>query len=112
MSGGTVDHIVISNPGTGYQAGDAITVQLVGQLPAGGTAATAGTPVLISNVSTGSLTKLGDGTLTLTSTFNYTGPTVINAGTLDIANGAANTLTTVSGLGSLTVRDSMRRLPL
>lgn len=38
----------------------------------------------------GGLTKNGPGTLTLTASNNYTGPTTINVGTLSLGNGTAN----------------------
>jgi autotransporter-associated beta strand protein len=100
---GQVTGIVITNPGTGYGASDTLTVTFIG----GGctTPATATiTPTnLVNNVATGSLTKNGLGTLTLTGSFSYGGPTVINTGTLAINNGAANTLHAISGAGSLSV---------
>lgn len=49
------------------------------------------------------LKKLGAGTLTLNGGIGYTGPTTIDAGLLAIDNGLANTLSTVSGNGSLSV---------
>jgi autotransporter-associated beta strand protein len=38
----------------------------------------------------GGLTKIGPGTLTLTASNNYAGPTTINVGTLSLGNGTAN----------------------
>jgi autotransporter-associated beta strand protein len=53
----------------------------------------------------GGLKKLGTGTLTLTGAIGYTGPTVVDSGVLQIANGLTSNLTTVSGNGSMHVAD-------
>lgn len=93
---GTITGITITCPGSGYF--EAPTVQLIG----GGftTAATLGTPVL-GSVTSGGLTKKGDGKLTLGSA-TYTGPTVVMGGTLSV-NGA--TFTPAFG-GPLTVNNA------
>ena len=91
---GLVTGIVVTNPGTGYTSTP--TVTLVG----GGstTAATLGAVTTAANVS-GGLTKSGSGTLTLTGTSTYTGITTINAGTLQIGNGATDgSISTSSGV--------------
>lgn len=49
------------------------------------------------------LTKSGPAMLTLAGQILFTGPARIDAGTLSIDNGLANTLSTVSGTGSLSV---------
>ena len=61
----------------GVYTADPTSITLIG----GGTAtpATFGTPVMATN-SSGSLTKNGLGTLTLTASNSYTGPTVLSAG--------------------------------
>ena len=87
--------LTITSPGD-YTAAPT-TVTLIG----GGatTQATFGTPVLATNTS-GSLTKNGLGTLTLTASNTYTGGTIVNAGTLAVT-GTAATL----GSGNLTIAD-------
>jgi len=97
---GTVTGIVITNPGTGYTSTP--TVSLVG----GGstTVATLGTVSLAANTG-GGLTKIGAGMLTLGGTNNYTGPTVVNSGTLQAGSTSAFgsnpvvTLANVAGAG-------------
>ena len=79
MNSGTISGITISNPGTGYSPSDTLTFTLVGGNPV--SAATLGTPTWAANTS-GGLTKVGTGTLTLTGTNTYTGATILNAGTL------------------------------
>ena len=86
MNSGTISGITITNPGTGYSPDDTLTFTLVGGNPA--SAATLGTPTWAANVS-GGLTKLGAGTLTLTSANTYTGATSVNAGTLQLGDGTA-----------------------
>ena len=85
--------LTITSPGV-YTAAPT-TVTLIG----GGstTQATFGTPVLATNTS-GSLTKNGLGTLTLTASNTYTGGTIVNVGTLAVT-GTAATL----GSGNLAV---------
>ena len=73
-----VSKIVITNPGVGYTG--APTVSLVG---GGGNGATLGTAVTAANVS-GGLTKTGAGTLSLYGQNTFTGPTVVNNGTLQV----------------------------
>ena len=46
--------------------------------------------VLGDNATGASLTKVGNGTLTLTGSNTYTGPTTISGGTLQIGNGTTN----------------------
>ena len=92
---GAVTGIVINNPGTGYLVSDVITVSFIG---GGGTGAVAATPLLAQNTS-GGLTKLGAGTLTLSGANTYTGNTTVNAGTLEIAQPvlAGSSTVTVAG---------------
>jgi autotransporter-associated beta strand protein len=80
ISGGAVTGIVVTSPGNNYSSSP--TVALAG----GGytSAATVGTVSTAPNTS-GGLTKLGSGTLTLTGVNTYTGNTVVGAGTLALS---------------------------
>jgi autotransporter-associated beta strand protein len=100
MSGGSVAGIVITNPGV-YAPGETPTVILLGGFASGaGTAATLTSSPLTTPNTSGGLTKIGAGTLTLSGAGNtYTGPTLVSAGTLQL-DGSAATLPTT---GSLTV---------
>jgi len=84
---GQVTGLIVTSPGSGYQAGDALTVSLI----RGGytTLAQAGAPTLAPNQATGGLTKLGTGTLTLGGMNTYGGDTVISNGTLKLGNAKA-----------------------
>lgn len=80
---GTVTGIVITSPGT-YTSAPAIT--LTG---GGGTGADVTVGTLVANTS-GGLTKIGNGTLTLSGANTFTGATIINGGSLKL--GANNVL--------------------
>jgi autotransporter-associated beta strand protein len=84
MSGDHIERIEITNPGTGYLSTDILTVNLVGGFSASGTQAVAGTVAFDANDTTGGLTKLGLGTLTLSGALSYAGDTFVNEGTLTI----------------------------
>ena len=95
ISGGSVTGVTITSPGVGYTS--APTVTLFG----GGytTAATLGTATLTANTS-GGLIKQNSGTLNLTGANTYTGNTIINGGTLELAQPTLaenSTVTVASG---------------
>jgi autotransporter-associated beta strand protein len=81
-AGGYVTGIVITNPGVGYLTAPDIVIS-----GGGGTGALAAgnDSHFVANVG-GAFTKLGEGTLTLTGANTYTGDTIVEAGTLNIAN--------------------------
>jgi autotransporter-associated beta strand protein len=103
---GTLNSIVITNPGAGYTSA---TFQLIANggitlanelVPYGGTAAVL-TPAISANTS-GGITKTGNGKLTLTGLNTYTGDTAVTNGSLEAA--AAGTLGANGALGLGNVR--------
>jgi autotransporter-associated beta strand protein len=78
---GNLTGITITNPGVNYTT-DPITFEVVG---GGGTGGITGTPTLVPN-SSGGLTKIGAGTLTLSGANTYGGATNVNAGILRASN--------------------------
>ncbi len=88
---GQVTSVVLTNPGINYTATP--TVNLIGGLGAGGTAAVITASGIAANTS-GGLTKNGAGTLTLTGANTYSGGTVVNAGTLTVGTGGTLGATT------------------
>lgn len=74
---GSVTNVVVTNPGFGFST--APTITLIGGGAA--TEATLGTPVL-ANLTPGTVTKIGLGTLTLAGQNTYTGVTRVNEGAL------------------------------
>ncbi len=98
ISGGAVTGIVITSPG---QYTVAPTVTLTG---GGGTGASVAVGTLVAN-SSGGLTKVGAGTLTLSAINSYTGGTTINAGTLalGITDALADTGNVTIAGGTLSV---------
>ena len=53
-----------------------------------------------TNATDGGLTKIGAGTMTLTATNTYTGPTLISAGTLNLSGGITSTSNFTVGTGT------------
>lgn len=97
--------ITITSAGTDYTGTP--TISLVG---GGGSGATFGTVTLAANTS-GGITKVGTGNLTLSGTNTYTGPTIVQAGTLIAGNTSAfgvNSAATVNA----TLRTSGRDITL
>ncbi len=90
---GTVTGIVVTSPGTGYSASPSVSLNSGNYL----VPATLGA-ITTGNNSSGGLTKLGAGTLTLTGADTYTGSTVVGAGELYIT-------TASQASGSVTVND-------
>lgn len=85
--------ITITSPGACTEAPSGVS--LIGTGSA--TPAAFGTAVL-GDIASGSLTKSGNGTLTLTATNRYTGGTIVTAGTLAVSGNAATL-----GAGDLTI---------
>lgn len=90
-----VASIKVTNPGVNYTDGS-VTYTFAGGVP--DVAATPGAVTLAAN-SSGGLTKLGEGTLSLSGANTYTGATLVNAGTLAIDGslGTASTVTVAAG---------------
>ena len=87
ISGGAITGFTITSPGTGYTS--APTVTLVG---GGATlAGTAGAATFAANATTGGLTKLNTGVLTLTGANTYGGSTTITGGSIAVTHTAAGT---------------------
>lgn len=87
----TIDNVsaaalTISGNGYSFTGG---SLSLVGALPPVDVAATISATINTPILGTGGMTKTGDGTLILTGTNSYTGPTKVNVGTLRIGDGAA-----------------------
>jgi autotransporter-associated beta strand protein len=85
-AGGNLTGLVITNPGTDYTATPTFTILGGG---VSNTGSITGTASLVPNTS-GGLTKLGTGTLTLGGVSTYAGPTTVSKGTLVVVSGAIN----------------------
>ena len=92
---GNLTGITITSAGTGCSAVTGVTLS-----GGGGTYAGSESAPLVANTS-GGLTKLGSGTLTLTGANTYAGGTTINAGQLTIG-----TASTVNGSGTISIASS------
>ena len=107
ITGGVVTGFVITNPGVNYTTTPTIT--LTGGTD-NGTAATVGPVTRAANAS-GGVTFNGNGTTTLAAVSTFTGPVVVNGGTLALVGGAIgdavpvtlNADSTLSVTGSETV---------
>jgi autotransporter-associated beta strand protein len=97
---GAVTGVVVTNPGTGYSS--APTVTMTGLTT--GAQAALGTVSIGANATTGGMTFSGGGATTLTAIEGYTGPTIVNSGTLAL-NNSANTNGTLHGTSFLTINN-------
>jgi autotransporter-associated beta strand protein len=79
---GNVTGLVITCAGRDYQTGDSVTVTLKG----GGQADNVLGSATIGAITSGGLTKIGAGTLTLSGTNTFTGATLVSAGTLKLSH--------------------------
>jgi autotransporter-associated beta strand protein len=98
-SHGNLTGVLISNPGENYTTPPTVTF-----LGGGGTAT--GTSAIGPNDTTGGLTKLGVGTLTLSGINTYNGASVVSSGNLAI-NGANASGATVNATGVLSGSGSL-----
>ncbi len=89
---GNVTGLVITCSGFGYQAGDSVSVTL----KSGGVADNALGSATIGDITSGGLTKIGSGTLTLSGTNTYTGVTTVSNGKLVVSS--TNALAGTTGI--------------
>jgi autotransporter-associated beta strand protein len=102
VSAGAVTGIIVTCPGSGYDAiNDVLSATITG---GGGSGATIGTPVLSANVS-GGLVKKGAGTLYLDAVNTFTGTTIVTNGTL-AGIGSLNGAIVVAPTGNLGAGDA------
>jgi autotransporter-associated beta strand protein len=102
--GGVITRVLITSPGSGYQAGDALTFTFLRGGP------TAAAPDFIHTLTaadleenhSGSLVKTGLGTLDIQGQLNHEGETIVEQGTLAINGFAGTTPISVEAAGTLT----------
>jgi autotransporter-associated beta strand protein len=90
VSNGTVTGIILTDPGQGYSVGDTLSFSFAG----GGATSPANysytlTAADVQTVAGGGLTKTDTGTLVLSATDTYTGPTLVKNGTLVLSGAGA-----------------------
>jgi autotransporter-associated beta strand protein len=78
---GALTAIRVTSPGVGYTTAPTVTLR------GGGFKTTATATTTLGSFGSGGLTKLGAGTLSLSATNTYTGPTIVSNGTLRLAAG-------------------------
>jgi autotransporter-associated beta strand protein len=87
QASGKLTGIVVTSPGSGYTSAPTVTL-------AGGNGSATATAT-IGAVSSGGLTKVGSGTVTLSGANTYTGNTTISNGTLAVATGGSISSTNI-----------------
>jgi autotransporter-associated beta strand protein len=98
---GALTGITITNPGVGYTSVPGVTLS-----GGSGAGASVGTIATTANVS-GGLTKVGTGTLTLSSSNTYSGATTISSGTLALGSaGSINQSSSIYVAGAATFNTS------
>jgi autotransporter-associated beta strand protein len=89
----TVTGITITCPGSDYTSSPTVEIKHARD---GGADATVGT-ITLSALTSGGLTKIGAGTLTLTGVNSYTGATAVNEGALFVNGSLASAVSVASG---------------